>query len=153
LKTIVNYQFETTDPPRGFVTDSVDQLGSFIAWDAESKTFSRGADAIPLKSLNRIFNDNEFSESDIRIVAVFLNDLAVRACNKFADVSPSEAIWRYWNLKAAEDAIAAKDRLLNLFYHLAPNLKIIAAESAQNPPTTVAPIATTATPNPTENKP
>ena len=157
--TKVLFAWTPEDQSIKFVTESINRLSAFIAWDGESKTFEKGPDGPALKSLSRVMTNNEFSESDIRTLAEFLTNLAARAKSKYDAAPLSDAPWKPSVLQAAENGVTSANDLLRIFYELIPNLKPIAAppeipaEPAKSPPAPTPPTQTPPTPNPTPEKP
>ena len=157
MKTSIVYRFEPTDPPREFIETAISQLCAFFIWDVDSKSFAKGPDGPSLKVLSKVLGMDGFTEQDVRTLAAFLKDLALRAEFQYKDVAVEDAPWKASVLSAATAGRKTADDLLALFYSLAPNLKPIAgepaAEPAQKPVTSDPPPVTTAAPNSPETKP
>jgi hypothetical protein len=113
MRTKIVYNWEKHDPSVTFVDKAINRLISFQ---------NEVGDELAIKSLNKITNNCDFNDLDIRLAPAHLRELAKRARAKWdpnmalARKMPQMAAAIY---QAADNAIDASDRLVNLFMEAA----------------------------------
>ena len=151
MKIIPMFKMEAQDPSLGFVDECLARLMAFIKFEELEKPGQRGFDEPFIKARNRVIDNNEFTEDDIRRLADYLVELAGRAETRYNRTDIADAPWVVAVLQSAKAAREASQRLMEVFYKLAPNMKPVAPEPEAVAATTTTvshPATSAATPAP-----